>query len=72
MVPAMVYARQKRVQGIHKTQNSVEMLMHMAWAAHHHCPLAVQQSLMGGAEINVNQKKQKKQYMWTKEGPGHP
>ena len=41
MVPAMVYAGQKRVLGIHKTQNSVEMLMHRARVTHHHCPLAL-------------------------------
>ena len=34
----------------------VEMLMHRAWVTHPHCPLALEQSVMGGAVINVNQK----------------
>ena len=41
LVNRMVYAGQKRVLGIHKTQNGVEMLMHRAWVTHHHCPLAL-------------------------------
>ena len=41
MVPAMVYAGQKRVLGIHKTYNSVEMLMHRVWVTRHYCPLAL-------------------------------
>ena len=57
MVPAMVYAGQKRVLGIHKTHNGVEMLMPRAWVTHHHCPLALEQSVMGGAGTNVNQNK---------------
>ena len=58
MVPAMVYVGQKRVPG---KQNGVEMLMHRAWVTHHHCPLALEQSVMGGAGINVNQKNYIKQ-----------
>ena len=57
MVRAMVYAGEKRVLGVHKTQNGVEMLMHRAWVTHHYCPLALEQSVMGGAGVNVNQKK---------------
>ena len=56
MVPAMVYAGIERVLDILKTQNGVEMLMHRAWVTHHQCPLALEQSVMGGAGINVNQK----------------
>ena len=54
-----VYAGQKRVLGIHTTQNGVETLMRRVWVTHHHCPLALEQSVMGGAGINVNQKKTK-------------
>ena len=55
MVPAMVYAGQKRVLGIiNETKNGVEMLMHRAWVTHHHCPLALEQSVMGGSGINAN------------------
>ena len=57
MVLAMVYAGQKRVLGIHKSQNGAEILMHRAWVTHHHCPLALEQSVMGGAGMNVNQNK---------------
>ena len=54
MVPAMVYAGQKRVLGIHKTQNIVDMLMPRAWVTII-APLALEQSVMGGAGINGNQ-----------------
>ena len=37
-------------------RNGVEMLMRGAWAIHHRCPLALEQSVTGGAGINVNQK----------------
>ena len=40
-----------------QAQNGVEMLMHRAWVTHRRCPLALEQSEMGGAGINVNQKK---------------
>ena len=40
-----------------QAHNGVEMLMHRAWVTHHHCPIALEQSVMGGAGINVNQKK---------------
>ena len=43
--------------GIHKSQNGAETLMQRAWVTHHHCPLALEQSVMGGAGINVNPKK---------------
>ena len=36
--------------------NGVETLMHRAWVTHHRCPLALEQSLMDGAGINVNHK----------------
>ena len=36
------------------------MLVHRAWVTHHHCPLAQEQSLMGGVGINVNPLKKKK------------
>ena len=63
MVPAMVvYVGQQRFLGIHKTKNGVEMLMHRACVTHHHCPLALEQSDMGGAGINVNPKKNKKNH----------
>ena len=39
-----------------QAQNGVEMLMHRAWVTHHHCPLALEQSVMGVAGINMNQK----------------
>ena len=54
MVPAMVYARQTRVLGGHKTQNGVEMHMHRAGVTRNHCPLALEKSVMDGAGINVN------------------
>ena len=37
-----------------------EMLMDRAWVTSHHCPLALQQSLMGGAGIIVNETKRKR------------
>ena len=55
MVPAMVYAGQKEGPRL-QAQNGVEMLMHRAWVTHHHCPLALEQSVMDGAGINVNLK----------------
>ena len=33
--------------------------MQRAWVTHHHCPLALLRSVMGGAGMNVNQKKTK-------------
>jgi len=37
--------------------NGVDMLMHRACVTHHRCPLALEQSVTGGAGINVNHKK---------------
>ena len=37
--------------------NGVEMCMHRAWVTHRRCPLALEQSVTGGAGINVNQQK---------------
>ena len=58
MVPAMVYAGHKEGPG--QAQNGVEMLMHRAWVIYHHCLLAPEQSVMGGAGVNVNQQKNEK------------
>ena len=55
MVPAMVYAGQKRVLG--KPRMVWKCGMHRAWVTHHHCPLAREHSVMGGAGINVKPKK---------------
>ena len=33
------------------------MLMQRAWVTHHHCLLALLQSVMGGADINLNEQK---------------
>ena len=41
--------------------NGVEMLMHRAWVTNHRCPLALEQSVTGGAEMNVTKKTNKKQ-----------
>ena len=49
-----------------QAQNNVEMLMHRAWVTHHHCPLALEQSVMGGAGINGNPKKNKKNNQYKK------
>ena len=40
-----------------QAQNGVEM--NRAWVTHHHCPLALKQSVMGGPGINVNRKHKK-------------
>ena len=37
-----------------QTHYDVEMLMHRKWVTHHHCPVALEQSVLGGAGINVN------------------
>ena len=59
MVPAMVYAGQKRVLG--KPRMVWKCLcVGRAWVTHHHCTLALEQSVMGGAGINVNQKRKEK------------
>ena len=47
-----------------KDHNGVETLMHRAWVTHHHCPLALEQSVKGGAGINVNQKPPERSNMW--------
>ena len=39
--------------------NGVETLMHRAWVIHHRCPLALEQSLTGGAGINVEKNMKK-------------
>ena len=44
-------------EGPGQAQNGVEMLMHRARVTHHHCPLALEKSIMGGAGMNVNQNK---------------
>ena len=43
-------------EGPGQAQNGVEMLMHTAWVTHHHRPLALEQSVMGGAGITLNPK----------------
>jgi len=34
-----------------QAHKGVEMLMHKAWVTHHRCPLALEQSVTGGAGI---------------------
>ena len=47
----------KTKEGPGQAQYGVETLMHRAWVTHHHCPLALEQSVMGGPGINVNRNK---------------
>ena len=44
-------------EGPGQAQKGVEMLVRKAWGTHHQCPLALEQSVMGSAGINVKQKK---------------
>ena len=52
-------------EGPGQAQNGVETLMHRAWVTHHHCPLAPEQSVMGGAGINVNPNKNNNKMIQT-------
>ena len=60
MVDGSCHGVRRTKEGPGQSQNGVEMLMHRAWVTHHHCSLALEQSLMGGDGINVNPKKKEK------------
>ena len=60
MVDGSCHGVRRTKEGPGQGQNGVEMLMRRAWVTHHHCPLALEQSVMSGAGINVNQKKKYK------------
>ena len=60
MVDGSCHGVRRTKEGPGQAQNGVETLMHRAWFTHHHCPLALEQSVMGGAGINVNKKIYKK------------
>ena len=57
MVDGSCHGVRRTKEGPGQAQNGVETLMHRAWVTHHHCPLALEQSVTGGAGTNVNQKK---------------
>ena len=59
MVDGSCHGVRRTKDGPGQAQNGVEMLMHRALVAHHHCPLALEQSVMGGAGMNVNPKTKK-------------
>ena len=56
MVDGSCHGVRRTKEGPGQAQNGVEMLMQRAWVTHHHCPLALYQSVMGGAGIKVKQK----------------
>ena len=56
MVDGFCHGVRRTKEGPGQAQNCVEMRMHRAWVTHHRCPLALEQSVMGGAGMNVNQK----------------
>ena len=60
MVVGSCHGVRRTKEGPGQAQNGVETLMHRTWVTHHHCPLALEQSVTGGAGTNVNQKKKKK------------
>ena len=60
MVDGSCHGVRRTKEGHGQAQNGVEVLMHRAWVTHHHCPLALVQSVMGGAGINVYHKENKK------------
>ena len=62
MVVGSCHGVRRTKEGPGQAQNGVETLIHRAWVTHHHCPLALEQSVTGGAGINVNQKKKTIQY----------
>ena len=57
MVDGSCHGVRRTKEGPGQAQIGVETLVHRAWVTHHHCPLAPEQSVMGGAGINVNQHK---------------
>ena len=56
MVDGSCHGVRRTQEGPGQAQNGVEMLMHRAWVTHHYCPLALQQSVRGGAGISVTEK----------------
>ena len=57
MVDGSCHGVRRTKEGPGQVQNGVEMLMLRAWVTHHHWPLALEQSVMGGAGINVSPNK---------------
>ena len=57
MVDGSYHGVRRTKEGPGQAHNGVEMLMHRSWVSHRHCPLALYQSVMVGAKINLNQKK---------------
>jgi len=57
MVDGSCHGVRRTKEGSGQAQNGVEMLMHMAWVTHHHCSPALEQSVMGGAVINIRKHK---------------
>ena len=53
MVVGSCHGVRSTKEGPGQAQNGVESLMYRAWVTHHHGSLALEQSVMGGAGINV-------------------
>ena len=73
MVDGSCHGVRRTKAGPGQAQNGVEMLMHRAWVTHDRCPLALEQSLTGGADPKKIKRIQKNNdkggaYPWWVEG----
>ena len=60
MVVGSCHGVRRIKEGPGQAHNDVETLVHRAWVTHQHCPMALQQSVMGEPADKCEQKKLKK------------